>query len=598
MAILHITDLHIDDPSSGDFELLREGFYEEYIDKLVDTFTPNVTPACAVITGDFVHKGNVDNFTHTTKVVEYLLSKLELDKSHVCVCIGDHDIVRNEEIAGRHDEARAAYTSFADQFANSAGKVVVERKAILASPAPGVKVLCLDSTVINLSNLVTEESHREEPFCLPGSLSTKEADAIVEEVRRIDGDELLVVASHFPTLFPADDVSDVVENDPDYRKKHEWRLGKALRDRIVDNRVRCQGRMLWLSGDIHSPFQVELSSLQYFVSTGRFGTRVPNSNDFDQRDVSSISRQARYIDIGLGMEPTVTTFHYRSRGHQDNPHFGDWESKVSSFRHSGKSTTIDGLDTRRKEADLSLAEAQVAVAPSNANDIRPSLTVEAITSNASPGSIGDRLIDLMQNDSLYSTGRFQTHKNEVSLAWVSIGPLLNYPKIIESVVGEMSTWIQAKCREYSCSAHDVVLLGLDCWGAVLASQVSIITGSHNYCIAARGRGQYSTNHELVTTTVASAVKTATVVVMIADVVATGSTLRWVYDEIRSQNGVNKQQRWIASAIVCDPIQERNIDLSFLECMGAICVDLRMPILSRESLPDDKVLPATISFMRS
>jgi hypothetical protein len=54
-------------------------------------------------------------------------------------------------------------------------------------------------------------------------------------------------------------------------------------------------------------------------------------------------------------------------------------------------------------------------------------------------------------------------------------------------------------------------------------------------------------------------------------------------------------RWLALSIICDHAQARRVACSFLENHSSACVDLRMPVLSYDALPEENILPPIISF---
>ena len=87
--ILHISDLHIVDPE-GDSELLRKGFYREYLGRLAHEISSHCEACidCMVVTGDFVSQGKVAHFRHAMDVVKQLASDLKLRVEHVATCIG------------------------------------------------------------------------------------------------------------------------------------------------------------------------------------------------------------------------------------------------------------------------------------------------------------------------------------------------------------------------------------------------------------------------------------------------------------------------------------------------------------------------------
>lgn len=114
MNILHITDLHLDN-FTGDVEFLRNGFYEEYIDRLFLSLEKgSYTVDYLIITGDFVHVGKVENFKHIETIVNYILKKFSIDRNKVCLCIGNHDYKWKELTDGDIEHEKLLKSPFND----------------------------------------------------------------------------------------------------------------------------------------------------------------------------------------------------------------------------------------------------------------------------------------------------------------------------------------------------------------------------------------------------------------------------------------------------------------------------------------------------
>jgi hypothetical protein len=211
-------------------------------------------------------------------------------------------------------------------------------------------------------------------------------------------------------------------------------------------------------------------------------------------------------------------------------------------------------------------------------------------------------------------GRFETAKTQVSLGWVSMGPLLaaapqqlssfsTSTPLLPLVVSQMRAWILRKASEMRTpvESNSVVLLGIDCWGAVIASQLSIMTGWRNFCLAGRGGGAHHTTFERVTPRVIREINAASVVIFVTDAIASGNTLIQIKDEINQKRKLSglrpgrRKIRWLAAAILCDETTERGKDLDFIEAIGCACKKLRIPLLDPACLPAFDILPATLKF---
>ena len=80
--ILHITDLHISDPDDPRKEYLRKGYYKEYLKELHECFRGRDVHEvdAAIITGDFIDKGNINNFDFVHTVIDYLANVFSITK--------------------------------------------------------------------------------------------------------------------------------------------------------------------------------------------------------------------------------------------------------------------------------------------------------------------------------------------------------------------------------------------------------------------------------------------------------------------------------------------------------------------------------------
>lgn len=568
--VLHVTDFHLIDPD-GETEHLRRRFYQEYLYRLVEALrlAGAPVPGCIVATGDFVDRGRIENFGHATAVLTYLADLLQIGPERVAVCIGNQDLVKSFETSRKYDEARKEFVEFAGKFANGSAVKAMHPWGGLLSVGPGVSCLIMDST-------------RGNTPLAPGELPQPVIDEIAGLwVHDLPEQDLLVVANHFLPFTPENLLFDYNEGNPTWHESHVWVAGKPLQDRICKWREQHGQPTLWLCGDIHQPLHQVVQPQQYVVTTGRLGTPTPGAD-------SAIKRQARLIEVSRSRgEATVWTCNFEPAGHHENPNLGTWKVECSNLRYGGAGPAV----AAPAPATLVPTVTATSVVPA-AGVPHPLSTICAIDSQ-----IEERVLQAVREKDLYSIGRFHTGEKEVSLAWVSVGPLLNEPGLLRGVISCMSRWFSKKLTEFGLKPNEVVILGIDCWGAVLASQLSVLSGSTNFCLAARGRGEHNIGHETVSQSVCEALTHSKAVLAVSDVIATGNTLRWVYDEVVAKAGaeVATSLRWLSFSVICDPAQHRTADCLFLSDQATVCAGLRMPILSREAIPDETTFPATLSF---
>ena len=592
--ILHITDLHIKNPL-GDDEYLRAGFYDEYLDTLIVKVRPLVVGEidCLVITGDFIDQGNVGNFGHAEVVINYLAEKLKLRPEKIALCNGNHDIVRDDERSGNTIAARAAFKDFSNKFASKNAVKEIDR-AVLLKPSEKLWCLMIDTTL---------GSGGENN---PGGLDTAEADAIMGWIKELPTDELLVIGAHYPVHNIMADGAVFDEDNPLWAKQHIWQKGVILKDRIKSRPERPQ--VIWLSGDIHKSFNVSHNE-QYFMATGRLGT-MTGVND------SQVRRQARVVKVPeIKASPIVTLLEFVPFGHSSQPHLGRWTEASEEYTNaltndlppnSSIAAPVDvavanaepSLNTQLEEEDNSV---EVSESPSEAS-LSSSVTTDVIGDvniakiELIDSALQDELMNTIRGSHLYHFGRFDTSDVEVSLSWIPISPLLNEGNLLSSIINCMVKWLRERIDFNDDKAYETTLLiGMDCWGSVLASQLSVLIGIPNLCVGERGGGEHYVPAETLSSEASTYVENATNIVLVSDVIATGLSLERIHQKVCEVTPKAEDARWLALSVICDEKQQRTAKIDFLEIHGTACKDLRMPVLPTDSLPDESMLPPLISF---
>jgi len=555
VTILHLTDFHVLD-IHGDHEYLRKSFYREYILGLIKAVKANnqeLLPEIVVVTGDFIENGTLDNYSHVADILQFLADQLHITTGEVFLCCGNQDIVRDYEKAGEPARAREAYYEFSKRFGN--GKpIVADERAVLLKTRGGVWCLMLDAT------------HRYSGKSGPGVISSDDVDVILNKFildQNIPTEEVLIIGAHYPAeVFPGGVNS---YEEPGYHEKHYWSSATPLRERI--KKIREGGKTLWLYGDIHCPDQIESDPGFFHVVTGRFGTSIKRE--------SQIKRQAKVIEINeTGAQPKVLTLEFEVPGHHQQGHYGTWKGQWGIIR---------SLNPIKPAASLPAEVDHVA-------DQCHGPVIDVVDPE-----VEKTIIDTIKRKNLYTLGRYHTSDHGISLGWVSIGPLLNHANLLASLLPKMSDWMLKQLGVVT-TFDDAVLIGIDCWGAVLASQLSVSTGIKSYCIAARGRGKYHTTYEKVNREIARSVEKSSAVFFISDVLATGKSINDVFTDIdKLISGERKEKRWISLSLFMDELNQNRVECPFIETYGTACKALRMPVLPEKALPDVEVLPPKLTF---
>ncbi len=569
--ILHLSDFHIHDPG-GNEELLRAEHYDEYLSDLADAIRvshPSQIDSL-VLTGDFVNCGRIANFDHAAKVVQCVADKFKLRQDAIVVCPGNHDIEEAKESDRTFREARAGYAKFAKQWANGrATKKTKNGRAALCKLSDDLWTLTIDSTI------GAKDPYRPGPGYW---FSDEKQDEILTWVKQTlnNGQELLVVMTHFPVEeFQSSLVPDEEDN---FNARHIWVRGRELAKRIGSWRARNGSKTLWLSGDVHLPYRTSCYGIE-FVTVGRLGTRTGRE--------SQQAREAKLIEVfPTDTSTRISTFTYRMPGHSDRTAGGNWEVQTSTIAK-------DRANRRIKRVALSGRNTGESAFSPSGTPIVSSTPVETINAD-----VEKRILATIAERKLYSVGRFETHEAIVSLSWVSVGPLLNTTGVLPGVLDAMHGWLTEKLSfpKNPKAFEQTVFLGIDCWGAVLASQLSVLTGALNFCVASRGAGLHYTTHERISDTVVKAVKKRRYVVLVHDVVGTGQSLKLIRDELTTKLRADaKRKEWLALSVIADRSRDRSATCSFLAAHGSACASLPMPILPKEQLPDQRILPPLLNF---
>ncbi|HVG06068.1 MAG TPA: metallophosphoesterase [Thermoanaerobaculia bacterium] len=560
-CVLHVTDFHIRDPRDPS-EHLRERYYDEYLSELREVFRRagfDGAIDALFATGDFVDCGLTDNFQHAQQVLQFLADSWEVGLDRVVTCIGNHDVDRDKERLGQNEEARKHYYEFSRRFLNASGTATKMYSGISGRIDDSFSFLALDSTLNGVDR--------------PGRLEGTEIDDILEWVKQhTRSGDFLVICSHFPVDLLAGSLGPFEDSGSDWYLRHVWGGAATLRERLLKN---AKGPTLWLAGDIHREAVLQDGRVA-FCTTGRLGVSA-------RKPYGEVRRQASIIELNDEAEFRIWRAEFRSEGNQD-AHTGQWEAQEISWhrleRPSGVRVSISPpsppIDQR---AEAPVAQAQAA---------KP---VELIDPDYET-----ELVRLIAEDGLYKFGRFETvTQGEVSLSWVNVDSICALGGQLEPIVKRMGRWLVAKTVLEKIAAQDLVLLGMDCWGTIFASQLSAMLGSRFFPVATRAEGKFNRAGDGLDEEACKLVEHSRVVVLVTDVVGTGKSLKWVVETIAGVVGKELPVKWFALSMICDVEQNRGATLDFLAAHGSLCTSLRMPLCDSNALPSRDVFPPNLSF---
>jgi len=544
-TILQISDLHIYDPVNPD-EYLRLGFYKEYLSGLFTIIkTSGIDIAILAITGDLVHRGKVEHFSHAETIINYIAKELNIATDNVIISLGNHDIPRNIK---DYNESRSAFTSLVSKYGNR--HIISDHNSKIGSHCKvnGLDILLLDS---NLSP--------PAEGC-PGEMTDADVDTLMEWIQSTDITQPLIILSHFPADVHFLQYASKDLEDPDWLKKHLWSDASTLFNRL--GKWRTKAKTIWLCGDIHRSDQSRQGKI-YSISCGRLGTGANNTK------TTQVHRQVKLVHFS---DENIFTevIDYQPPQHSDKPILvGEWNRcKCKEFSQ-----------------DNEIIE----------NDKLSSVTYKKLT--IINDDTENDIISFIRDKKLYYFGRYNTTLNQVALSWVNIGPLLNDRLMYVKVINHFKKWIESEVMtKLTLNASDVVLIGVDCWGAIIASQLSIVTNIPNICIATRARGNFSIPTEKISHGVIDKVGSVKAVILISDVVRTGESYKYIYSKIKSHS-TNKDHDilWYGLSVIWDKMQINTENMSFITSSATLVGQLRMPVVGSDILPDSSILPCSISF---
>lgn len=544
--ILHITDFHISDTSNSSKEFLRRDFYQRYIKTLCELISSKIGPIDFIIaTGDFIDQGKTRMFPHAKKVLEYFGEILKVNSGRIGVCIGNHDIIVKED-PGKTQiiyENRKPFHNFESTFSLKFGKIHSEERFSLSKMAENVFFLSIDSTLGRTTNK-------------PGKISDQEINRMISTLKDAGlnhPSNLLIIATHYPLtvfenfLFP--DVDGWFDH-------HFWRSGGLIYERIKNDFKEVQ--ILWLFGDTHLPSE-EIRNRQLIVMSGRIGEK-PRITDEEKEYKEFIvnSRHARVIEYKDDNKTNIYTCSFNVKTYNENPQHVDWR--------------IHNPDEYKYEVDSPV------LIKCHGNE-----------------TFEEEIKEYVINKNLYRFNRFiiGDRPDEICLGWVSINNLLGDNNgFLQSIISNSKIWLSEILQPDELKK--TILIGIDFWGSIIACQLSVLLQIKTYCKASRGLQEHFTDNELFHDgDNVHDFSGYDNVVLISDVVSSGKTLKKVYDIIEQLFDKKKVKikKTIAISIISDIREHKRIRLNFLTYFGTFCSNIRIPIVTKDFLPDEALLPA-------
>lgn len=574
LNILHITDLHLDDPASQN-ENLRTGYYIDYINKLFNTIEIDVTKIDYIVcTGDIVNRGKVVNFDHADKIFKYIRERSKVNKDYSFFTIGNHDLTL--DASGKGDGSR--FQKFVE---DNTDKPTIKDELYSLKIDNSKKVcFCLFDSIFNEEKIVTTIPGSQG--ILPSQLSANTLDTLVNSIdAAVPKDYLLFIASHFPMAISTQNEMQIEE--PGWTEKHLWKSGNAIAKRLVDRRLKS--KTFFLFGDGHLPdFWAANPDIQFFM-TGMFGgdyvntTTKTTAGDIEPYNKTNQARLFTFYNNNT--ESHITTYNYKPIGFKQSTQTGKWEAVPMKLRVLKNDFVAEEKKTNPQKEEPSEESSRFEKKSTTQIElIAPHLQLEILSE--------------VTNRGLYKVARTSSSKNESSLGWLPINQLFLKSELLIRCVDRAITWSSEKAKKQP-DYETYLIVGVGCWGSIIGSQISARVGVRNVCISGNLTGMNKSNYESVETTYDYLTSFPTIqnIIIVTDVISTGNTLLKIKKGIESKCGF--KQSWIAISIIADKRQKRTAAIDEYNFLGSFCVDLPIPIVNNELLPDESIFPIEFDY---
>ncbi|GAA5788936.1 hypothetical protein NGY2020031_13810 [Vibrio cholerae] len=541
MNILHLTDLHIANPSGTD-EVLREGYYKEYIYDLKSSIgDKNID--LIFVTGDIVDRCKFENYKHATVVLRYLAESLSVSLDRVFICNGNHDV-------NRSSGSRKEFDKFSESLSGEKNKVF---------SSDYYTAYKLDCDLI----LVIDSINENYATGLPSTeVVEKIVDDIVLNVQRQNVENVFILAHH------ATDGGEMaafatIDEGEDWSKKHIWYSGDLIFRRIA-REPNISGKAFWFAGDVHMP--------QHLVIDGKRVISLIGSMNFTGGNVK-----------GTTIAPSVRLIN------SENIH------KSSQFEYKRVNHGGTGCEGNWIEVQINAVNRQssnVVSCPSLSNQVTISTksnhVVSDITKNV-PETIPNKVIvwnsdfdttlkDEVKRKDVYKFGQFSKSGSFTSLAWISITQLFDSPAIYGETVKNFTDAVKQLVTEIGCKKENCLIVGVDNWGAILSARLGAATNIRSCGIGVNGGNESYDDEEIVNSELKKIIQKKKLVFLVSDVIATGSTLNKVYTELSL--GLNET---VINLSVFYDTSNDHVVLPRFYSNVTLCGTLKIPVIETNKL---------------
>ena len=183
----------------------------------------------------------------------------------------------------------------------------------------------------------------------------------------------------------------------------------------------------------------------------------------------------------------------------------------------------------------------------------------------------------MDNNKLYKNGVFGVGKVK-SLSWINVTSLLSNREVYRKVIDILKNELDEVLKSNSISKDDVILTGIDNWGAIIAHRLGSATNIKSCNVGVSNNSESYLPEEKFNSKLNKVFKSKKLILFISDVVATGETLKRIHEMINRKDCIFE-----CMTVVYDPTQVRADTLNFLNNLTYLCSNIKMPLMESKYL---------------
>jgi len=550
MKILHITDLHIDKFESGSCELLRRANYKYYLHELIKICKDEKVNSLFV-TGDLINLGKDENAKNVKEILNYIMDKLNISKSNIFIINGNHDLNRKSGSFKAIDSIREG----------------LEEHTIIKESDRYKIIKVNDETCVIIFDSIGSNFNTGKPLALESTT----IDEIVELVDIERFENILIGSHHPPESFTTQNQAMLDEGNE--WSEHIWPSGGALRRRLGHESSHAK-KILWFSGDTHRAEHALVDSKSVLLTTGSLNYRAPSTKV--EKLASALPPQARIIGVA-DFESSII-LQYSLLGHNQVHGEGEWKPTNATVTQHDKVDIGNNPKSQRPQSKT-LPECE----PSEAFELKSKalkivnpqkfLFKEKLLSEELEKSISS----YVDSKKLYKNGVFGVG-NVKSLSWINVTTLLSDREIYRKVIDILKSELDEVLSSNSISKDEVILTGIDNWGAIIAHRLGSATNIKSCNVGVSNNSESYLPEEKFNSKLDNVFKSKKLILFISDIVATGETLRRIYEMINTKDCIFE-----CMTVIYDPTQPRADTLNFLNNLTYLCSNIKMPLMESKYL---------------